>query len=137
MLTDSDCVFHAGSFSLRNTPATLGGLKTQFVAWLTFLIVNLLAFLRSIPSVMTKKLTNQPITCDHYSADFPPQGYTGNGTLTSVLRRLGELEGKLQTLEVKPPQVPCEKEELLNNAVRRVDALEAELISMKKVLVLP
>jgi hypothetical protein len=86
---------------------------------------------------MTKKLTNQPITCDHYSADFPPQGYTGNGTLTSVLRRLGELEGKLQTLEVKPPQVPCEKEELLNNAVRRVDALEAELISMKKVLVLP
>jgi len=59
---------------------------------------------------------------------------TGNGTLTSVLRRLDELEEKVQTFEVKPPQVPFEKEELLNAAVHRVDALEAELISMKKAL---
>lgn len=124
----------SGSFSLRNTPATLGGLKTQIVAWLTVLIVSLLAFLRSVPSIMTKRLTNQAITCDHYSAEFPPQGYTGNGTLTSVLRRLDELEEKVQTFEVKPPQVPFEKEELLNAAVHRVDALEAELISMKKAL---
>ena len=118
------------------TPATLGGLKTQIVAWLTVLIVSLLAFLRSVPSIMTKRLTNQAITCDHYSAEFP-QGYTGNGTLTSVLRRLDELEEKVQTFEVKSPQVPFEKEELLNAAVHRVDALEAELISMKKVLLLP
>ena len=130
-------MFHAGSLSLRNAPATLGGLKTQIVAWLTVLIVSLLAFLRSVPSIMTKRLANQAITCDHYSAEFPPQGYTGNGTLTSVLRRLDELEEKVQTFEVKPPQVPFEKEELLNAAVHRVDALEAELISMKKVLLLP
>ncbi|CAO1947824.1 unnamed protein product [Urochloa humidicola] len=124
----------SGSFSLGNTPATMGGLKTQVVAWLTVLIVSLLAFLRSVPSIMTKRLTNQAITCDHYSTDFPPQGYTGNGTFTSVLRRLGELEEKVQTLEIKPPQVPFEKEELLNTAVHRVDALEAELISVKKAL---
>ena len=130
-------MFHAGSFSLRNTPATLGGLKTQIIVWLTVLIVSLLAFLRSVLCIMTKRLTNQAITCDHYSAEFPPQGYTGNGTLTSVLRRLDELEEKVQTFEVKSPQVPFEKEELLNAAVHRVDALEAELISMKKVLLLP
>ena len=130
-------MFHAGSFSLRNTPATLGGLKTQIVAWLTVLIVSLLAFLRSVPSIMTKRLTDQTISCEHYSAEFPPQGYTGNGTITSVLRRLDELEEKVQTFEVKSPQVPFEKEELLNAAVHRVDALEAELISMKKVLLLP
>lgn len=58
----------------------------------------------------------------------------GNGTLTSVLTRLGELEEKVQALEAKPPQVPFEKEELLHTAVYRVDVLEAELISMKKVL---
>ncbi|CAO2178618.1 unnamed protein product [Urochloa humidicola] len=124
----------SGSFSLGNTPAILGRLKTQIVAWLTVLIVSLLAFLRSVPSIMTKRLTNQAITCDHYNTDFPPQGYTGNGTLTSVLRRLSELEEKVQTLEVKPPQVPFEKEELLNTAIHRVDALEAELISVKKAL---
>jgi hypothetical protein len=31
--------------------------------------------------------------------------------------------------------MPCEKEELLNAAVYRVDALEAELIATKKVTV--
>lgn len=128
-------MFHAGSCPLRNKSATLRGLKTQIVVWLTVLIVSLLSFLRSVPNIMTKRLTNQA-TCDHYSADLSYQGYTGNGTLTSVLRRLGELEEKVQTLEVKPPQVPLEKEELLNAAVHRVDALEAELISMKKVLLL-
>lgn len=122
-----------GSFSLRNIPATLGGLKTRIVAWSTVLILSLLAFLRSVLSIVTKRLSNQAITCDHYSADFR-QGYTGNGTLTSVLTRLGELEEKVQTLEAKPPQVPFEKEELLHTSVYRVDVLEAELISMKKVL---
>ncbi|KAG0539076.1 hypothetical protein BDA96_03G291500 [Sorghum bicolor] len=123
----------SGSFSLRNIPATLGGLKTRIVAWSTILVLSLLAFLRSVLSIVTKRLSNQAITCDHYSADFR-QGYTGNGTLTSVLTRLGELEEKIQTLEAKPPQVPFEKEELLRTSVYRVDVLEAELISMKKVL---
>ncbi|CAD6230158.1 unnamed protein product [Miscanthus lutarioriparius] len=123
----------SGSFSLRNIPATLGGLKTRIVAWSTVLVLRLLAFLRSVLSIVTKRLSNQAITCDHYSADFR-QGYTGNGTLTSVLTRLGELEEKIQTLEAKPPQVPFEKEELLHTSVYRVDVLEAELISMKKVL---
>lgn len=123
----------SGSFSLRNIPATLGGLKTRIVAWSTFLILTLSAFLCSVMSIVTKRLSNQAITCDHYSADFH-QGYMGNGTLTSVLTRLGELEEKVQALEAKPPQVPFEKEELLHTAVYRVDVLEAELISMKKAL---
>ncbi|AQK97702.1 Putative CRAL/TRIO domain containing, Sec14p-like phosphatidylinositol transfer family protein [Zea mays] len=123
----------SGSFSLRNIPATLGGLKTRIVAWSTFVILTLSAFLCSVLSIVTKRLSNQAITCDHYSADFH-QGYMGNGTLTSVLTRLGELEEKVQALEAKPPQVPFEKEELLHTAVYRVDVLEAELISMKKAL---
>jgi hypothetical protein len=74
-----------------------------------------------------KRLSQQAITCDF-------QGYTGNGTLTSVLARLGELEEKVQAIEAKPPQVPFEKQELLHTFVNRVGVLEAELISMKKVL---
>lgn len=54
--------------------------------------------------------------------------------LSSVLTKLDELEGKVDTLQAKPHEMPCEKEELLNAAVCRVDALEAELISTKKVL---
>jgi hypothetical protein len=116
-----------GSFSLVNIPTTLGGLKTRIFTWSTVLILSLLAFLHSVLSVVIKRLSQQAITCDF-------QGYTGNGTLTSVLARLGELEEKVQAIEAKPPQVPFEKQELLHTFVNRVGVLEAELISMKKVL---
>ncbi|MFS7979890.1 putative CRAL-TRIO lipid binding domain, CRAL/TRIO domain, CRAL/TRIO domain superfamily [Helianthus anomalus] len=52
----------------------------------------------------------------------------------SLLKRLGDLEEKVDTLKAKPSEMPYEKEELLNAAVCRVDALEAELIATKKAL---
>ncbi|GKV21115.1 hypothetical protein SLEP1_g31128 [Rubroshorea leprosula] len=54
--------------------------------------------------------------------------------LSSVLKRLGDLEEKVDMLQAKPSEMPYEKEELLNAAVCRVDALEAELIATKKAL---
>ncbi|KAK7310921.1 hypothetical protein RJT34_08720 [Clitoria ternatea] len=51
-----------------------------------------------------------------------------------ALKRLGELEQKVDMLQSMPNVLPYEKEELLNAAVFRVDALEAELIATKKVL---
>lgn len=53
--------------------------------------------------------------------------------LSSVLKKLGELEEKVDVLHSKPFEMPYEKEELLNAAICRVDALEAELIATKKV----
>lgn len=53
--------------------------------------------------------------------------------LNSVLKKLTELEEKIGALQSKPSEMPYEKEELLNAAVCRVDALEAELIATKKV----
>lgn len=58
---------------------------------------------------------------------------TEENLLPSMLKRLGELEEKVGTLQSKPSEMPYEKEELLNAAVCRVDALEAELIATKKV----
>ncbi|CAJ1973283.1 unnamed protein product [Sphenostylis stenocarpa] len=54
--------------------------------------------------------------------------------LHATLKRLGELEEKVDMLQSKPNVMPCEKEELLYSAVYRVDALEAELIATKKAL---
>ncbi|XP_020238324.1 phosphatidylinositol/phosphatidylcholine transfer protein SFH8 isoform X1 [Cajanus cajan] len=54
--------------------------------------------------------------------------------ISSALKRLGELEEKVDMLQSKPNVMPYEKEELLNAAVYRVDALEAELIATKKAL---
>ncbi|CAI0437963.1 unnamed protein product [Linum tenue] len=64
----------------------------------------------------------------------PTPVYTDADLLPSVLKRLGELEEKVDTLQAKPSEMPYEKEELLNAAVCRVDALEAELIATKKAL---
>ncbi|CAN0875018.1 Phosphatidylinositol/phosphatidylcholine transfer protein SFH6 [Linum grandiflorum] len=51
-----------------------------------------------------------------------------------IWSRLSELEQKLHILQTKPLEMPCEKEQLLNAAVCRVDGLEAELIATKKAL---
>lgn len=63
----------------------------------------------------------------------PAPRLTKTELISSALRRLGELEQKVDMLQSKPNVMPCEKEELLNAAVYRVDALEAELITTKKV----
>lgn len=59
--------------------------------------------------------------------------YNDTELLSSVLQTLQELEEKIGTLQGRPFQMPYDKEELLNAAVCRVDALEAELIATKKV----
>ncbi|XP_072990143.1 phosphatidylinositol/phosphatidylcholine transfer protein SFH12-like isoform X2 [Typha latifolia] len=53
---------------------------------------------------------------------------------SAVVKRLGELEEKVNILSMKPAEMPSEKEQMLKAAVSRVDALEAELASTKKAL---
>ncbi|KAM0843689.1 hypothetical protein ACQ4PT_057551 [Festuca glaucescens] len=128
----------SGAFSLRNIPMTLGVLRTKIVSCLTVFIMSLFMVIRSVPNRVSERFSTQSVACDHYCGGFPKdlefKEYTENGTLQYVSRRLHELEEKVHVLEAKPSQLPREKEELLNAAVRRVDALEAELISTKKAL---
>ncbi|XP_078427976.1 phosphatidylinositol/phosphatidylcholine transfer protein SFH3-like [Wolffia australiana] len=53
---------------------------------------------------------------------------------SSVVKRLGDLEEQFIALSSRPPQMPCEKEQLLAQAVSRVEALEAELQATKQAL---
>lgn len=63
----------------------------------------------------------------------PGSGFTESDIISQVIKRMAELEGKIETLMTKPTAMPADKEELLDAAVKRVDALEAELIVTKKV----
>nr|GMC87548.1 phosphatidylinositol/phosphatidylcholine transfer protein SFH3-like isoform X1 [Ipomoea batatas] len=54
--------------------------------------------------------------------------------LMNMMKRVESLEEKLITLSKEPPTMPPEKEEQLNNALSRVDALEQELEATKKAL---
>jgi hypothetical protein len=69
----------------------------------------------------------------HLRPPSPAPTYAQSDLLESLLRRMGELEEKLDILQKKQSQMPSDKQEMLEAAVRRVDALEAELISTKKV----
>ncbi|ONK70502.1 uncharacterized protein A4U43_C05F34370 [Asparagus officinalis] len=112
---------------------------------MTFLM-TLFTLLQSVPICVTKKLPgrtqsdqNPPFFLDAdpeegSDSPSPASGSTEANLLSSVLKRLGELEEKVGDLQAKPSEMPPEKEELLNAAVCRVDALEAELITTKKAL---
>ncbi|KAF7112366.1 hypothetical protein RHSIM_Rhsim07G0241600 [Rhododendron simsii] len=89
----------------------------------------LLAFFSIIFNLFTSLLDN----LNKKQFSLPPNsGFPHSDFSTSVLWRLGELERKVDTLRTKP--LSREKEELLDAAVCRVDALEAELIATKKAL---
>jgi hypothetical protein len=83
------------------------------------------AFVRSITFRVTKGVKREELATRFTKT---------NPSSSSTLTRLGELEKKVETLQNKLNVMPREKEELLNAAVCRVDALEAELINTKKAL---
>lgn len=114
-------------------------IKGFFVALFTFAISLLYITKRTqIPesnSAQTKKsdVTTEPISKEESWPPSPVPEFSKPEVLSSALKRLGELEEKVDMLQSKPIAMPYEKEELLNAAVYRVDALEAELIATKKV----
>ena len=114
---------------------------------ITFFLA-ILSLFHSIASRLTKKLpdsvsnsghnipnlTLELISEEEFRPPSPAPRLTEADLFSSVLKRVAELEEKVDLLRAKPFKMPHEKEELLNAAVCRVDALEAELIATKKVI---
>lgn len=67
------------------------------------------------------------------SSQLTQQGGLSTEELMSVMKRMAELEERLSVINQKPTTMPPEKEELLNSALTRADALEQELMATKKV----
>ncbi|KAH1065750.1 hypothetical protein J1N35_030737 [Gossypium stocksii] len=111
------------------------------VAFLTFL-----TFVRTMALNLMKKKSSTDLTCSipeqHIEPTYkeetrppsPAPRFTEADVLSSVVRRLGDLEEKIEMLQSKRFEMPHEKEELLNAAMYRVEMLEAELIATKKAL---
>ena len=88
---------------------------------------------------LTCSIPDQHVESTYKEETRPPSPaprFTEADLLSSVARRLGDLEEKVEMLQSKRFEMPHEKEELLNAAVCRVDALEAELIATKKVIII-
>ncbi|KAJ8419922.1 hypothetical protein Cgig2_009004 [Carnegiea gigantea] len=131
----------------QGAQTTPEGLRCCLWMRLMAFFVMFVTIFRSLAGRMTKKLPNasshneidiSDATLDRAPADSRPPSpvpaFTEADLLSNMMKRLGELEEKVDTLQSKPNEMPYEKLELLNAAVCRVDALEAELIATKKAL---
>lgn len=135
----------AGIFPQPDTKKTPEGIRDRVLMMLMAFFMALLTIFRSLAGRVTKKLTyasSNELNVTDVTLDPVPQesrppsplpAFAEADFMPNVLKRLTVLEEKVDTLQSKPSEMPYEKEELLNAAVCRVDALEAELIATKKV----
>ncbi|KAI5402951.1 Phosphatidylinositol/phosphatidylcholine transfer protein sfh6 [Lathyrus oleraceus] len=111
------------------TPQNSFGSKENLLVVTMTVIVGFvfafLAFARSIAFRVTKGVKKEELATGLTKTEL---------SSSSTIKRLSELEEKVEKLESKLNVMPPEKEELLNAAVCRVDAVEAELIAAKKAL---
>ncbi|KAK9667354.1 hypothetical protein RND81_14G250400 [Saponaria officinalis] len=132
------------AFPVLDTKKPSEAMRTRLFMTIMAFFMSLVTIFRSLVGSVTKKLPpsneldSPDVTVDTVPQEYRPPSPTpafGEAELLStVLKRLGDLEEKVDTLQSKPSEMPYEKEELLNAAVCRVDALEAELIATKKAL---
>ncbi|RWW19915.1 hypothetical protein GW17_00016000 [Ensete ventricosum] len=143
-----DALNDAGEHSTIETRNTSSGIRAQTIAVLITFFTTLAALICSLTSHVKRRIQEkisgtsqndssvsvEPLLQEEFHPP-PAPGFT-ESDFSCLLRRLSDLEEKLNTLQSRPSEMPLEKEELLNAAVHRVDALEAELIVTKKVFVL-
>lgn len=134
------------TLTLPNSPKTPEGICARILVAVMAFFMYLFTLFRTMVFRLTKRLPDASspqhsspelslnATQEEFRPPSPTPAFTEADLLSSVLKRLGELEEKVDTLKAKPSEMPYEKEELLNAAVCRVDALEAELIATKKAL---
>ncbi|XP_074569648.1 phosphatidylinositol/phosphatidylcholine transfer protein SFH8-like isoform X1 [Curcuma longa] len=137
-----------GECSIPEIHESPEGVKVQMTQFIITIITFVFTLICSVTSFMSKRFRNEvsqtdghnilpsvdTITEEEFRPPSPAPAFTEADLLSCVMRRLGELEEKVNVLQAKPFEMPSEKDELLNAAVCRVDALEAELIVTKKAL---
>ncbi|KAF3326669.1 hypothetical protein FCM35_KLT08299 [Carex littledalei] len=137
--------------ALTKVPSTI---RSQTITWATVFVMSLFSVVRTVTHRLAKTVPKNQYQYDNYYPRLPldtsssmnevnsyhlrppspSPNYAQSDLLESLVRRMGELEEKLDILQKKQSQMPTDKQEMLEAAVRRVDALEAELISTKKAL---
>ncbi|XP_021892295.1 phosphatidylinositol/phosphatidylcholine transfer protein SFH3-like, partial [Carica papaya] len=101
-------------------------------------IVTMVRLSRGMP----RKLTEAAMFGSGYYDDTMLKGHSQKlptpavsaAEYLSVMKRMADLEDKAKLMSMQPAALPPEKEELLNNALSRVSALEQELSATKKAL---
>ena len=127
-------------FSVHDACKVPEGLTNQLLsATMAFImgIVAMVRLTRSMPRKLTEAtLYGSPV---YYNGmvvkgqPLPAPAISSNDYM-NMMKRMAELEAKVNALNSKPAVMPPEKEDLLNVALNRVNALEQELSAAKKTL---
>ncbi|XP_021714569.1 phosphatidylinositol/phosphatidylcholine transfer protein SFH12-like isoform X2 [Chenopodium quinoa] len=134
-LVKADC------YSINSSFKPPEGISNQIVAGLMAFIMGIVTMVRlsrSMPKKMTDaNLYAAPMYC--FDSMAKAQGHElaapgiSNAEFMTVMKRMAAMEEKLMAMAVKPDAI-TEKEEMLQVASNRVDALEQELSATKKAL---
>ncbi|XP_021273965.1 phosphatidylinositol/phosphatidylcholine transfer protein SFH12-like isoform X2 [Herrania umbratica] len=132
------------SYAMQESGNVPDGVSSHlFTGVMTFVmgIATMIRVTRNMPRKLTDaNIYSSPVYCD--DTDVKSQEPSDNLTpaaistaeLMSVMKRMAELEERVSFMNMKTTAMPPEKEEMLNSALNRADALEQELMATKKAL---
>ncbi|KAJ4822969.1 Phosphatidylinositol/phosphatidylcholine transfer protein sfh12 [Turnera subulata] len=132
----------AETYTSYEASRVAGGMGSPLVTGVVAFVTGIVAMIK-VTRNMPRKLTDgniysTPVYCDETAVKAAPskpaEPTVSAAEHLSVLKRLAALEEKVAALSKKPCVMPPEKEEMLNAAISRVDALEQELEATKKAL---
>ncbi|XP_031478025.1 phosphatidylinositol/phosphatidylcholine transfer protein SFH12-like isoform X1 [Nymphaea colorata] len=135
----------ASSFSTMNVYPANDGISRQIFSGVMAVVMGIatvVRFTRGVPKKITEAALDyaeptfginsmkkgQGLPC---GLSLPP---VSGAEYACIVKRLGELEDRFSAVSKKPADLAPEKEEILNAALKRVDALENELAETKKAL---
>ncbi|KAJ4967325.1 hypothetical protein NE237_019174 [Protea cynaroides] len=121
------------------------GFKGQIFTGLMAVVMGVVTMIR-VSRNMPKKLTDATLYSNSVKCDDTttyksrmhhqplPAPAISIAEYMNVMKRMSELEERVNVLSSKSAPMPAEKEEMLNAAVSRVDVLEQELMGTKQAL---
>nr|XP_043630962.1 phosphatidylinositol/phosphatidylcholine transfer protein SFH3-like [Erigeron canadensis] len=113
-----------------------------FTGMMTFMmgVMTMVRMTKSMPKKMTETshypspAYEEPVKQSPNPYQLQAPGGISTAEYLSMMKRLGDLEEKVIVLTNRPIEMPPEKEEMLNNALNRIESLEIELSATKKSL---
>ncbi|XP_062177271.1 phosphatidylinositol/phosphatidylcholine transfer protein SFH3 isoform X2 [Alnus glutinosa] len=130
-----------GCFPVHDSCKAPVGISYQIVSGIMAFVMGIVTMVR-LTRNMPKRLTEAAFYSSSVYYDdtmikghrLPSPAAISSKEHMSMMKRMAELEDKVNVLSNKPAVMPPEKEEMLNTALSRVDALDQELSSTKKAL---
>ncbi|KAL6270058.1 hypothetical protein ACE6H2_026969 [Prunus campanulata] len=128
------------SFPVHYACRDLERLSNQFVSGMMAFVMGIFTMVR-LARNMPKKLADVA----HYGSPVYSTGMVNKGhqlpapaissnEYVTIMKRMSELEEKVNVLSTKPALMPPEKEEMLNTTLNRINVLEQDLSATKKAL---